>query len=181
MKSIESLSSPSDDNDSLIRIPLKIEQGIDAMERVNDWFINELDREPSDEELAERLQISLRRVDNLKQARLRQYPVSLDMLIGDVATRGSVLRIRGSQNTEELVMEGFLKEQLIEFMEETLSQREQDILEMRFGLGDHSELTVEYIGKLYGITSSRVYQIIVDALTKLKEHGEAKKLHEYLD
>jgi len=150
-----------------IRLPVHVVDKLAQMRRAEARFFDEFGREPSDEELAEEVGLATRRVKQYRRASLA--PSSLDAPLGDEDSNfvsDVVADERAETPYEQLEdrTENYLVKQLME----TLSQREKTILQLRFGLGDHEEQTLEELGDKFGLTRERIRQIQELALKKLR-------------
>ena len=164
-----------------IRIPVHMVETINKLIRVSRQLLQELGREPTPEEIAEQMNMPVERVREI--LKISQEPVSLETPIGEEedshlgdfiqddnvpvpADDGGVLR--------------YLKEQLVEVLG-TLTEREQKVLRLRFGLDDGRARTLEEVGKEFNVTRERIRQIEAKALRKLRHPSRSRKLKDYLD
>ena len=139
----------------------------------------ELNREPSEEELAEKMGIT---VDKVREVmKISQDPVSLDTPIGeeDDSHLGDFIKDERSMSPEEYATNEILKEEIKNVLM-TLQDREQEVLELRFGLVDGTSHTLEEVGKKFNVTRERIRQIEAKALRKLRHPSRAKKLKDFL-
>ncbi len=163
-----------------IRVPVHMVETINKMVRVQRQMTLELNREPSDEEIAKKMNIS---VDKVREVmKISQEPVSLETPIGeeDDSHLGDFLKDEGSLSPEEYTENEILKEEIKEVLQ-TLQPREQEVLELRFGLVDGICHTLEDVGKRFNVTRERIRQIEAKALRKLRHPSRAKKLRDFLD
>lgn len=162
-----------------IRVPVHMVETINKMARVQRQMTLELNREPSEEELAEKMGIS---VDKVREVmKISQDPVSLDTPIGeeDDSHLGDFIKDERSMSPEEYATNEILKEEIRNVLM-TLQEREQEVLELRFGLIDGTSHTLEEVGKKFNVTRERIRQIEAKALRKLRHPSRAKKLRDFL-
>lgn len=163
-----------------IRVPVHMVETINKMVRIQRQMTLELNREPSDEEIAKKMGIS---VDKVREViKISQEPVSLETPIGeeDDSHLGDFLKDESSLSPEEYTENEILKEEIKEVLQ-TLQPREQEVLELRFGLIDGVCHTLEDVGKRFNVTRERIRQIEAKALRKLRHPSRAKKLKDFLD
>ena len=165
-----------------IRIPVHMVETINKLLRTQRRMTQELNREPSIEELAKELEMEPDKVEYVMK--IKQDITSLDAGVGrDGDDEDSVLRdfIEDEDGTtpEESAASQLLKEQVQSILS-TLSDREQKIIKMRFGLENGKSHTLEEVGQEFAVTRERIRQIEAKALAKLRKHKDSKKLHEYL-
>lgn len=165
-----------------IRIPVHMVETINKLLRTQRSMTQELNREPTIEELARKLEMEPEKVEYV--IKIKQDITSLDAGVGrDGEDEDSVLAdfIEDEDGTtpEESATAQLLKEQ-VQAILSTLSDREQKIVKMRFGLENGKSHTLEEVGQEFAVTRERIRQIEAKALAKLRKHKDAKKLHEYL-
>ena len=162
-----------------IRVPVHMVETINKMARVQRQMTLELNREPSEEELAEKMGISVEKVREVMK--ISQDPVSLDTPIGeeDDSHLGDFIKDERSMSPEEYATNEILKEEIRNVLM-TLQEREQEVLELRFGLIDGTSHTLEEVGKKFNVTRERIRQIEAKALRKLRHPSRAKKLKDFL-
>ena len=163
-----------------IRVPVHMVETINKMVRVQRQMTLELNREPSEEEIAKKMGIS---VDKVREViKISQEPVSLETPIGeeDDSHLGDFLKDEASLSPEEYTENEILKEKIKEVLQ-TLQPREQEVLELRFGLVDGICHTLEDVGKKFNVTRERIRQIEAKALRKLRHPSRAKQLKDFLD
>ena len=165
-----------------IRIPVHMVETINKLLRTQRRMTQELNREPTIEELAKELEMEPDKVEYV--IKIKQDITSLDAGVGrDGEDEDSVLadfiEDEDSKPPEALAAEQLLKEQ-VDAILSTLSDREQKIVKMRFGLENGKSHTLEEVGQEFAVTRERIRQIEAKALAKLRKHKDAKKLHEYL-
>ena len=163
------------DDARTIRIPVHLYDVVNRMTRISSQLHQELGREPSDEEVAEALQLSIERVRELAQ--VLPQPVSLDGFVGeDQDTRLSdVVADSNAVNLEAAAEQGLLSDQIRDTLN-TLTPRERQVIVRRFGLGDDTEETLTAIGREIGVTRERIRQIETTALRKLRHPSRSKRL-----
>ena len=163
-----------------IRVPVHMVETINKMVRIQRQLTLELNREPSDEEIAKKMGISAEKVREV--IKISQDPVSLETPIGeeDDSHLGDFLKDESSLSPEEYTENEILKEEIKEVLQ-TLQPREQEVLELRFGLIDGTCHTLEDVGKRFNVTRERIRQIEAKALRKLRHPSRAKKLKDFLD
>jgi RNA polymerase primary sigma factor len=163
-----------------IRVPVHMVETINKMARVQRQMTLELNREPSEEELAEKMGISIDKVREVMK--ISQDPVSLETPIGeeDDSHLGDFIKDERSMSPEEYATNEILKEEIKNVLL-TLQEREQEVLELRFGLVDGTSHTLEEVGKKFNVTRERIRQIEAKALRKLRHPSRAKKLKDFLN
>jgi RNA polymerase primary sigma factor len=166
-----------------IRIPVHMVETINKLLRTQRRMTQELNREPTIEELGKELEMEPEKVEYVMK--IKQDITSLDAGVGrDGDDEDSVLRdfIEDEEGVtpEESAAQQLLKEQ-VQAILSTLSDREQKIIKMRFGLENGKSHTLEEVGQEFAVTRERIRQIEAKALAKLRKHKDSKKLHEYLN
>ena len=149
------------------------------MIRVSRQLLQELGREPTPEEIAEELDMPVERVREI--LKISQEPVSLETPIGEEEDShlGDFIQ-DDTCGTAEAAAQTLLKEQLDEVLD-TLTEREQKVLRLRFGMNDGRARTLEEVGKEFDVTRERIRQIEAKALRKLRHPSRSRKLRDYLD
>ena len=162
-----------------IRVPVHMVETINKMSRIQRQLTLELNREPSEEELAKKMGISVEKVKEV--IKISQEPVSLETPIGeeDDSHLGDFIKDESSMSPEEYATNEILKEEIKSVLM-TLQVREQEVLELRFGLIDGTCHTLEEVGKKFNVTRERIRQIEAKALRKLRHPSRAKKLKDFL-
>lgn len=176
----QSITRSIADQSRTIRIPVHMVETINRIIRTSRQMVQELGREPSMEELAERLNLSPVRVaEILKNA---QDPVSLESPVGeeDESHLGDFLADDNVEVPVEAAANAMLKEQLEKVLD-TLTSREQQVICMRFGLYDGQARTLEEVGKDFNVTRERIRQIEAKALRKLRHPSRSCKLRDFLE
>lgn len=163
-----------------IRIPVHMVETINKLIRVQRQLVQQLGREPSPEEIATEMDISVDRVREIMK--IAQEPVSLETPIGEEEDShlGDFIEDHEAPAPAEAASYMLLKEQLEEVLE-TLTPREEKVLRLRFGLDDGRARTLEEVGQVFGVTRERIRQIEAKALRKLRHPSRSKKLKDYLD
>ena len=165
-----------------IRIPVHMVETINKVLRTTRKLTTELNREPSIEEIAKELDMDVDKVEYVM--RIKQDIASLDASVGrdgddEDSVLGDFVEDEERVSPEDSAANQILKEQLAEIIA-TLSDREQKIIKMRFGIGGERPHTLEEVGYEFSVTRERIRQIEAKALSKLRKHKDTKKLHEYL-
>jgi RNA polymerase primary sigma factor len=169
------------DQSRAIRIPVHMVETINKLLRTTRQLIQELGREPSYEEIGDRLSISPEKVEGVMALFFRE-PMSLDMPIGEDADSrlGDLVEDHASLAPTEATSQQLLKEQIDKVLDE-LTEREKRVLQLRFGLKDGHARTLEEVGKEFEVTRERIRQIEGKALRKLRHPTRSRKLKGYLD
>ena len=163
-----------------IRIPVHMVETINKLIRVSRQLLQELGREPQPEEIAEEMNMSVERVREI--LKISQEPVSLETPIGEEEDShlGDFIQDDNVPVPADAAAFTLLKEQLVEVLG-TLTEREQKVLRLRFGLDDGRARTLEEVGKEFNVTRERIRQIEAKALRKLRHPSRSRKLKDYLD
>ena len=163
-----------------IRIPVHMVETINKLIRVSRQLLQELGREPAPEEIAEELDMPVERVREI--LKISQEPVSLETPIGEEEDShlGDFIQDDNVPVPAEAAAQTLLKEQLDEVLD-TLTEREQKVLRLRFGMNDGRARTLEEVGKEFDVTRERIRQIEAKALRKLRHPSRSRKLRDYLD
>ena len=163
-----------------IRIPVHMVETINKLLRTQRRLTQELNREPSNEEIAAAMDIEVDKVEHIMK--IKQDISSLDASIRDDEEESVLADFIEDEDTispEESATNQLLKEQ-VKSMLGALTEREQKILKLRFGLEDGKQHTLEEVGQEFSVTRERIRQIEAKALAKLRKHKDAKKLHDYI-
>jgi len=162
-----------------IRVPVHMVETINKMARIERQMTLELNREPTDNELSKKMGLSVEKIAEIRK--ISQDPVSLETPIGeeDDSHLGDFLADERTMSPEEYATYEILKDELREVLD-TLTVREKEVLELRFGLFDGSSHTLEEVGKQFKVTRERIRQIEAKALRKLRHPSRAKKLKDFL-
>ena len=165
-----------------IRIPVHMVETINKVLRATRKLTNELNREPSVEEIAKEMGMEPEKVDYVMK--IKQDIASLDATVGrdgddEDSVLGDFIADEGRVSPEDAAAAQMLKEQIAEILS-SLSEREQKVVKLRFGIGGGRPHTLEEVGAEFSVTRERIRQIEAKALSKLRKHKDTKKLHEYL-
>ena len=163
-----------------IRIPVHMVETINKLIRESRQLLQELGREPLPEEIAERMGISVERVREI--LKISQEPVSLETPIGEEEDShlGDFIQDQNVPVPAEAAASNLLRDQLNEVLD-TLTEREQKVLRLRFGMDDGRARTLEEVGKEFQVTRERIRQIEAKALRRLRHPSKSRKLKDYLD
>lgn len=163
-----------------IRIPVHMVETINKLIRTSRHLLQQLGREPTQEEIAKEMEISVEKVAEIQK--IAQDPVSLETPIGeeDDSHLGDFIQDDDSPAPQDSAAYTLLKEQLEEVMQ-TLTPREAKVLKLRFGLEDGKARTLEEVGKEFMVTRERIRQIEAKALRKLRHPSRSKKLRDYMN
>ena len=162
-----------------IRVPVHMVETINKLARIQRQLTQELNREPSDKELADKLGITEEKVREVMK--ISQEPVSLETPIGeeDDSHLGDFVPDERMMSPEEYATAELLKEELGSVLD-TLTEREEKVLKLRFGLDDGQCRTLEEVGQIFGVTRERIRQIEAKALRKMRHPSRSKKLKDFL-
>lgn len=165
-----------------IRIPVHMVETINKVMRSTRKLTQELNREPTVEEIAKEMNMEVEKVEYVMK--IKQDIASLDQSVGregddEDSVLGDFVEDEERVSPEDSAANQILKEQLAEIIS-TLSEREQKIIKLRFGIGGGRPHTLEEVGAEFSVTRERIRQIEAKALSKLRKHKDTKKLHEYL-
>ena len=163
-----------------IRIPVHMVETINKLTRVQRVLLQELGREPTPEEIAEKMGVTEDRVREIQK--IAQDPVSLETPIGDEEDShlGDFIEDEKTATPGEAVATTMLKEQLLGVLD-TLTPREEKVLRLRYGIDDGKPRTLEEVGKEFNVTRERIRQIEAKALRKLRHPSRSKKLKDFLE
>ena len=176
----QAITRASADQARTIRIPVHMVETINKLIRVSRQLLQELGREPTPEEIAAELDMPVERVREI--LKISQEPVSLETPIGEEEDShlGDFIQDDNVPVPAEAAAQTLLKEQLDEVLD-TLTEREQKVLRLRFGMDDGRARTLEEVGKEFDVTRERIRQIEAKALRKLRHPSRSRKLRDYLD
>ena len=163
-----------------IRVPVHMVETINKLSRYQRQLTLELNREPTDEELAKKMGMSPDKVREV--IKIAQDPVSLETPIGEEEDShlGDFVPDESNMSPEDFTIHEMLKEEIGDVLL-TLTEREEQVLRLRFGLDDGSPKTLEEVGQMFGVTRERIRQIEAKALRKLRHPSRSRKLKDYLD
>lgn len=161
-----------------IRIPVHMVETINKLVRIQRQLVQELSREPSPEEIGERMGITAERVQQIQK--IAQEPISLEAPVGEEedSSLGDFISDPQALNPYEYTVQEMVKRTLDEVLE-TLTDREEKVLRLRYGLLDGKTHTLEEVGKEFGVTRERIRQIESKALRKLRQPSRQKKLKDF--
>ena len=162
-----------------IRVPVHMVETINKLARIQRQMTLELNREPSEEELAAKMGISVEKIREIYK--ISQEPVSLETPIGeeDDSHLGDFVPDERNMSPEEYATNEMLKDEISEVLL-TLTEREEKVIRLRFGLEDGKSRTLEEVGQMFGVTRERIRQIEAKALRKLRHPSRSRKLKDYM-
>ncbi len=162
-----------------IRVPVHMVETINKLARVQRQLTLELNREPSEEELAKKMGTSIDKIREIYK--ISQDPVSLETPIGeeDDSHLGDFIKDERNLSPEEFATNEMLKDEISEVLL-TLTEREEKVIRLRFGLEDGKTRTLEEVGQMFGVTRERIRQIEAKALRKLRHPSRSRKLRDYM-
>lgn len=163
-----------------IRIPVHMIETINKLIRTSRYLVQEMGREPTPEEIAARMDMSVDKVR--KVLKIAIEPISLETPIGEEEDNhiGDFLEDKTQHSPSESVISGSLEEQTLKALA-TLTPREEKVLRMRFGIGERSDHTLEEVGQNFDVTRERIRQIEAKALRKLRHPSRSKKLRAFIE
>ena len=176
----QSITRAIADQARTIRIPVHMVETINKVIRTMHAMVQELGRDPTTEEIAQRMNITKEKVEEI--LKISQEPVSLETPIGEEEDShlGDFIQDEGASEPIEAASYNLLREQLVEVLS-TLTPREEQVLRLRFGLDDGHPRTLEEVGKEFDVTRERIRQIESKALRKLRHPSRSKKLKDFLN
>ncbi len=168
------------DQAKTIRVPVHMVETINKLKRIQRQTTLELNREPTEEELAEKMGISVEKIREI--FKIAQDPLSLEMPIGEEedSKLGDFIPDESNMSPEDYAINEVLKDD-ISLVLQTLTEREEEVLKLRFGLVDGTSRTLEEVGNIFNVTRERIRQIEAKALRKLRHPSRSRKLKEYLN
>ena len=163
-----------------IRIPVHMVETINKLVRVQRQLLQDLGREPTPEEIGAEMDLPTEKVREI--LKIAQEPVSLETPIGeeDDSHLGDFIEDEGAMSPEVFTSSALLREQLEDVLD-TLTDREENVLRLRFGLDDGNIRTLEQVGKVFGVTRERIRQIEAKALRKLRQPSRSKPLRDFIE
>ena len=162
-----------------IRVPVHMVETINKLARIERQLTLELNREPTEDELAKKMGTNIEKIREIYK--IRQEPVSLETPIGeeDDSHLGDFIPDETNMSPEDFAINELLKDEISEVLL-TLTEREEKVIRLRFGLEDGRPRTLEEVGQLFGVTRERIRQIEAKALRKLRHPSRSRKLKDYL-
>ena len=162
-----------------IRVPVHMVETINKLARIQRQLTLELNREPSEDELAEKMNVPVEKIREIYK--ISQDPVSLETPIGeeDDSHLGDFIKDERNVSPEEYATNEMLKDEIADVLL-TLTEREEKVIRLRFGLEDGKSRTLEEVGQMFGVTRERIRQIEAKALRKLRHPSRSKKLKDYM-
>ena len=163
-----------------IRVPVHMVETINKLARVQRQLTLELNREPSEDEIAEKMGTTVEKVREIYK--ISQDPVSLETPIGeeDDSHLGDFIKDEHNMSPEEYATNEMLKDEISEVLL-TLTEREEKVIRLRFGLEDGKPRTLEEVGQMFGVTRERIRQIEAKALRKLRHPSRSRKLRDFME
>lgn len=168
------------DQAKTIRVPVHMVETINKLKRIQRQMTLDLNREPTEDELAEKMGTSVEKVREI--FKISQDPLSLETPIGEEEDShlGDFIKDESNMSPEEYAINEVLKDD-IALVLQTLTEREEEVLKLRFGLVDGTSRTLEEVGNIFNVTRERIRQIEAKALRKLRHPSRSRKLKEYLN
>ena len=168
------------DQAKTIRVPVHMVETINRLSRYQRQLTLELNREPTEEELAKKMHLSLEKIREV--IKIAQEPVSLETPIGeeDDSHLGDFVKDERTMSPEEYTVHELLKDEISDVLL-TLTEREEQVLRLRFGLDDGCCKTLEEVGQMFGVTRERIRQIEAKALRKLRHPSRSRKLKDFMN
>ena len=162
-----------------IRVPVHMVETINKLARVQRQLTLELNREPTEEELSAKMNLPIDKIREIYK--ISQEPVSLETPIGeeDDSHLGDFIKDKRNMSPEDYATNEILKDEIAEVLL-TLTEREEKVIRLRFGLEDGKSRTLEEVGQMFGVTRERIRQIEAKALRKLRHPSRSRKLKDYL-
>ena len=168
------------DQAKTIRVPVHMVETINKLKRIQRQMTLELNREPTEDELAAKMAITVEKIREI--FKISQDPLSLETPIGEEEDShlGDFIKDESNMSPEEYAINEVLKDD-ISLVLQTLTEREEEVLKLRFGLVDGTSRTLEEVGNIFNVTRERIRQIEAKALRKLRHPSRSRKLKEYLN
>nr|MBP3258665.1 RNA polymerase sigma factor RpoD [Bacilli bacterium] len=163
-----------------IRVPVHMVETINKLARVQRQLTLELNREPTEDELAKKMNMSIEKIHEIYK--ISQEPVSLETPIGeeDDSHLGDFVPDEHNMSPEDFATNEMLKDEIADVLL-TLTEREEKVIRLRFGLEDGKSRTLEEVGQMFGVTRERIRQIEAKALRKLRHPSRSRKLKDYME
>ena len=162
-----------------IRVPVHMVETINKLARIQRQLTLELNREPTEQELAKKMNVSIDKIREIYK--ISQEPVSLETPIGeeDDSHLGDFIKDERNMSPEEYATNEMLKDEIADVLL-TLTEREEKVIRLRFGLEDGKSRTLEEVGQMFGVTRERIRQIEAKALRKLRHPSRSRKIKDYM-
>jgi RNA polymerase primary sigma factor len=175
----QSITRAIADQARTIRVPVHMVETINKLSRIQRQMTLELNREPTEDELAKKMGLSVDKIRDIYK--ISQEPVSLETPIGEEEDShlGDFIKDENNMSPEEYATNEMLKDEIGEVLL-TLTEREEKVIRLRFGLEDGKSRTLEEVGQMFGVTRERIRQIEAKALRKLRHPSRSRKLKDYL-
>lgn len=175
----QSITRAIADQARTIRVPVHMVETINKLARIQRQLTLELNREPTEDELAKKMNIPVEKIRDIYK--ISQEPVSLETPIGeeDDSHLGDFIKDERNMSPEEYATNEMLKDEISEVLL-TLTEREEKVIRLRFGLEDGKSRTLEEVGQMFGVTRERIRQIEAKALRKLRHPSRSRKLKDYM-
>ena len=175
----QSITRAIADQARTIRVPVHMVETINKLNRVERQLTLELNREPTEDEIAKKMGLPVEKIRDIYK--ISQEPVSLETPIGEEEDShlGDFIKDENNMSPEEYATNEMLKDEISEVLE-TLTEREEKVIRLRFGLEDGKSRTLEEVGQMFGVTRERIRQIEAKALRKLRRPSRSRKLKDYL-
>jgi RNA polymerase primary sigma factor len=175
----QSITRAIADQARTIRVPVHMVETINKLNRVERQLTLELNREPTEDEIAKKMGLPVEKIRDIYK--ISQEPVSLETPIGEEEDShlGDFIKDENNMSPEEYATNEMLKDEISEVLE-TLTEREEKVIRLRFGLEDGKSRTLEEVGQMFGVTRERIRQIEAKALRKLRHPSRSRKLKDYL-
>jgi RNA polymerase primary sigma factor len=168
------------DQAKTIRVPVHMVETINKLKRIQRQLTLELNREPTEDELADKMSITVEKIREI--FKISQDPLSLETPIGEEEDShlGDFIPDERNMSPEEYAINEVLKDEISDVLQ-TLTEREEQVLKLRFGLEDGTCRTLEEVGNIFGVTRERIRQIEAKALRKLRHPSRSRRLKDYLN
>ena len=176
----QAVSRALSDQGRTIRVPVHMGERITQLSRVSRELVQKNGEEPTEEDIAEAMGVSMRMLERIRQA--AQYPFSLEMEVGEDtdSTLGDFIEDENNSPPDDSTFQQLLGERVGDVLD-SLTAREGRVLQLRFGLQDGRAYTLEEVGQKFGVTRERIRQIEAKALSKLRHPRRSRRLRDFLD